>query len=312
MNVSPQVALYSVAAGLSVFTLTLYFYSTYTAHLAERIAGLRERRVETSSFAFRVLRPFATFFGHWVSMLLNKLEGAGRGALSSYPLWLRLKLQRVLTSAGRPEGLTADEFLGLVCFSVLAWTALGIALGALLHWSVPVLAALGIGLAHPLLWLRRKLHRRRQQVRKLLPYALDLLTLSVEAGLDFVSALGLIAEKLKGTALGAEFEEMLRSLRLGKSRRDSLRDLADRMDMPEIVTFATSLIQADELGGSIDQVLRIQADQIRNERSNIGEKKAMEAPVKILFPLIAFIFPTVFIILFAPLGIRYLSRLFGL
>ena len=312
MTEAPQIALYSVAVGLSVFALSLYFYSTYTGYLADRIAALRERGGEAGSFAFRILRPFATFFGHWVSSLFNRLERAGGKSVSSYLLLLRVRVQRTLTSAGRPEGLTADEFLGLLCFSVAVWTGLGLALWALLHWSVFVLAGFAVGLAHPLLWLRRKLHRRRQQVRKLLPYALDLLTLSVEAGLDFVSALARIAEKLKGTALGLEFEEMLRALRLGKSRRESLRDLADRMDMPEVVAFATSLIQADELGGSIDQVLRIQADQIRIERSNIAEKKAMEAPVKILFPLIAFIFPTVFIILFAPLGIRHLSRLFGL
>jgi len=307
-----QITFYSFAAGLVTFTLAVYFYSTYTGYVAERLKALREPGGEPGSFVFRVLKPFAGFFAHLLSSFFHGPQPkAGAHTPASYMFWLRVRVQRMLVAAGSPEGLTADEFLGLVCFSVLAWTCVGVALWAVVGWSFLVLAGLLGGVAHPALWLRRKMHRRKQQVRKLLPYALDLLTLSVEAGLDFVSALGRIALKLRGTPLGDEFEEMLRVIRLGKSRREALQDLAERMNMPEVVAFTTSLIQADELGASIDQVLRIQAEQLRNERYNLAEKKAMEAPVKILFPLIAFIFPTVFIILFAPIGISYLSRLFG-
>ena len=144
-----------------------------------------------------------------------------------------------------------------------------------------------------------------------MPYALDLLTLSVEAGLDFTSALARIVPKLEGTALAQEFGELLRAIRLGKTRSEALRDMADRMGMAEVTSFTSSLVQADELGADLGPVLRVLAEQMRNDRANRAEKKAMEAPVKILFPLIAFIFPTVFIIIFAPMGINYLSKLFG-
>jgi len=117
--------------------------------------------------------------------------------------------------------------------------------------------------------------------------------------------------KLAGTALSVEFGELLRQIRLGRSRAEALRDFADRVDMPEIVSFTSSLIQAEELGAGIGGVLRTQAEQMRNDRSNRAEKKAMEAPVKILFPLIAFIFPTVFIIIFAPMAMSYLAHFFG-
>ena len=148
-------------------------------------------------------------------------------------------------------------------------------------------------------------------MRRLMPYTLDLLTLSVEAGLDFTAALARIVPKLEGTALSEEFGELLRAIRLGRARSEALRDMADRVSMAELTSFTSSLVQADELGADLGPVLRVLADQMRNDRSNRAEKKAMEAPVKILFPLIAFIFPTVFIIIFAPIGIEYLSKLFG-
>ena len=162
----------------------------------------------------------------------------------------------------------------------------------------------------PFAWLRKRLNRRRSAVRKLLPYALDLLTLSVEAGLDFTSALARLVPKLGDNPLAFELGEMLRAIRLGRSRSGSLRDLADRMAMTEVTSVTSSLIQADELGADLGPVLRVLSDQMRADRSNRAEKKAMEAPVKLLFPLIVFIFPTVFLILFSGIGIEYLKKLF--
>ncbi len=227
--------------------------------------------------------------------------------IGSGSTWLSCKP----SGAGSPEGLTADEFLGLCWLSLLVWTGLGLLALAGTGWSFPLFAAIVVGLAHPHLWLRRTVSRRREQIRKLLPFALDLLTLSVEAGLDFTAALARLTPKLEGSALAEEFGELLRQVRLGKSRSEALRDMSDRVNMAEVTSFASSLIQAEELGADLGPVLRVQSDQMRQERSNRAEKKAMEAPVKILFPLIAFIFPTVFIILFSPIGIKYLRHLFG-
>lgn len=304
--------LYSVAAGLSVFSLVLYFYSTYREYLAEHVAAAAEIGGEATSFAFRILKPFARFFGRVLSAVFVQMEkSVVGGGIASYLLSFRLKLQRWLVSAGRPEGLTADEYLGLACFSVLVWGGIGLAAWLASGWGFFILAGFVVGIAHPATWLRRKLYRRQNEIRKLLPYALDLLTLSVEAGLDFTSALARLVPKMKGAALAEEFHELLRVIRLGRSRRDALRDMSERLNMPEVTSFTSSLVQADELGASIGNVLRVQCDQMRSDRANRAEKKAMEAPVKILFPLIAFIFPTVFIILFAPIGIGYLAKLFG-
>jgi len=315
---SPEVQeiVYAAAAGLCAFAGLLFLGSVYSDYVLERRAMPRRQEgggPKGSSFMFRAMRPFARFFGHLVSSAAARLqERFGEGGPAGHLMRLRLRLQRTLTAAGSPEGLSADEMLGLVCFSVLAWGALGALLGLALGSSLPVPVALLVGAAQPLMWLRRTLERRRRSIRKLLPFALDLLTLSVEAGLDFSSALARLVPKLGSAPLAFELRQMLRDMRLGKSRPDALRELADRLHMPEVAGFTGSMIQAEELGADLGPVLRVQAEQMRNDRSNRAEKKAMEAPVKILFPLIAFIFPTVFLILFGGIGMRYLARIFGL
>ncbi len=316
MGSASQELVYSAAAGLCVFGVALYFGSVYRDYALERLARGGETG-EAGSFTFRVLKPFARFFGHLISSAAVRMRVrlGGRAPLpadapADHFTRMRLALQRLLVAAGSPEGLTADEMLGLGCFSAVAWTCLGALMWALTGASFPVLVGLVIGVLQPVVWLRRRLARRRREIRKLLPYSLDLLTLSVEAGLDFTSALGRLVPKLAGSALAAELGEMLRAIRLGKPRSEALREMADRVAMGEVASFAVSLIQADELGSDLGPVLRIQAEQMRSDRANRAEKKAMEAPVKILFPLIVFIFPTVFLIIFSGIGIEYLKRLF--
>ncbi|MFW6457677.1 MAG: type II secretion system F family protein [Planctomycetota bacterium] len=309
----PRVTLYTVAMGLSVTTFTLYCYSLYAEFKASQTRDeMAEEWQGSGSFVFAILKPLARFSGHLVSSALNRLRDRyGEEGVLRHVGRARLKLQRSLTTAGNPEGLTGDLMLGLWCVSLLGWSGAGIMGTLATGMSFFVLCGVILGLVHPYLWLRGKMKARQQEVRRLLPYALDLLTLSVEAGLDFTAALERMLPKLGDSALADEFGESLRKIRLGRSRAEALREMADRLKMPEITMLCNSLLQADELGSDLGPVLRMLSDQTREERSNRAEKKAMEAPVKILFPLIAFIFPTVFIILFAPVGIRYLNDMFG-
>ncbi|MFP4176116.1 MAG: type II secretion system F family protein [Candidatus Brocadiia bacterium] len=309
----PQVPLYSIAVGLSVFTFSLYLYSLYSGFRAYQQD--REEGAETptdGSALLGIIRPLARFFGHLISSALNRLRAkyGDEGLIRQLTRW-RVAIQRSLVKAGNPDNLSADEMLGVGCVSILIWTLLGGLLGLAGEMFFPLFVAFIVGAVHPWLWLRKKITQRQNEMRRLLPYALDLLTLSVEAGLDFTAALDRIVPKLGDSALAVEFRETLRKIRLGRSRADALREMAGRVDMPEMTTFCNSLLQAEELGADLGPVLRLLADQTREDRSNRAEKKAMEAPVKILFPLIAFIFPTVFIILFAPVGINYLQQIFG-
>ena len=162
----------------------------------------------------------------------------------------------------------------------------------------------------PLFWLRRALKTRHTAIIRALPFVLDLLTLSVEAGMDFMSALQRNCEHRRLDPLNEELIRMTREIQVGIPRRIALRNMAQRVDLADLRSVAHGLIQADELGVSIGAILRIQSDQMRSRRFDRAEKLANEAPVKMLAPLMLFIFPAVFIILLAPILRETLGQLF--
>jgi tight adherence protein C len=152
----------------------------------------------------------------------------------------------------------------------------------------------------PPMWLSKAVRARHKEIEVGLPFTLDLLTLSVEAGLDFMTAIKRIIDRRSLDALNEELIRMFREVQLGKTRREALRDMADRVGQADLRTVTHSLVQADELGVSIGAILRIQSDQMRTRRFLNAEKAANEAPVKMLFPLIGFIFPAVLLVLLGP------------
>jgi tight adherence protein C len=151
----------------------------------------------------------------------------------------------------------------------------------------------------PTLWLSSQIRRRQTEIVKALPDALDLLTISVEAGLGFDAALSKVAEKWDNE-LSLAFNRVIQEIRVGKLRREALRDMAENMDVPDVTSFVAAIIQADQLGVSISKVLRIQSEQMRIRRRQRAEEKAHQAPVKMLFPMVFLIFPALFIILLGP------------
>ncbi len=207
-----------------------------------------------------------------------------------------------------PELLGLYLVFGII---VLGLSVLGYAF-ALGHWAggttVLCLPLVVLGILMPWIWLRDCEKRRKQLIRNALPYALDLLTLSVEAGLDFTAALARIIRRQPDTPLSQELGETLRQVQIGVPRAEALRDLHERIVMEEIFSVTSALIQADELGASLGPILRIQADQFRIRRSQAAEKAAMEAPVKLLFPLICFFFPATFIMIFGPVFLQFVIR----
>ncbi len=212
------------------------------------------------------------------------------------------KTRRKLITAGEPSQLKPEE--------VMAMQELGFALG--LIFGIIILDFAGssllyapifglIGLWYPQQWLNDLIGKRHFAITRALPYNLDLLTLSVEAGLDFTGALNKVVEKGKGGPLRDEFLLVIKQLKMGKTREEALKSLIARVDLPALTSFVSALIQADRMGTSLGKVLRIQSTQLRIERTQRAEKLANEAPVKMLFPLIACIFPTVFLVLFGPI-----------
>jgi len=224
------------------------------------------------------------------------------------------KVNKRIVSAGGLDGLKAEEVLTLQELALVFFTILGIVVTNFLrsdldiqvgYWLVGLFALLGF--YYPKIWVRDQVKKRQFKIIRELPYNLDLLTLSVEAGLDFQAAVGTVVKKGKQGPLVEEMDLMLKELRIGKTRQVALREMADRVALPALSQFVAALIQADRMGTSLGKILRIQSTQMRIERTQRAEKLANEAPVKMLFPLIACIFPTVFMILFGPIVYQFMS-----
>jgi tight adherence protein C len=215
--------------------------------------------------------------------------------------WLE-RIELVSKKAGRPLELKPAEIFALSELGALVSLSAGIFLSLLLglSWASSILFLL-LGALYPFIWLRDKVRARHHAITRALPYDLDLLTLSVEAGLDFAAALGKVVEKGRKGPLADELSITLKELKLGKTREEALRNLAGRVDLPTLTSFVQALLQADKMGTPLGKILRILSTQMRVDRTQRAEKLANEAPVKLLFPLIFFIFPTVFLIIFAPI-----------
>jgi tight adherence protein C len=239
----------------------------------------------------------------WARHLLRRLAGALDVHLPGAYLE---RLAAALVRAGEPHRLGARELVAVQVAGGAAGLLVG---GALALAGAPPLLApalLLLGALLPLQWLRDRVRTRQRAIVRALPYTLDLLTLSVEAGLDFAAGIARVVERGRPGPLRDELALVQRQLRLGKTREDALRALMDRVAVPGVSSFVRAVIQADRMGTRLGGVLRIQSSQLRQERSMRAEKLAAEAPVKMLFPLLACIFPTVFLILFGPILFAFL------
>jgi tight adherence protein C len=170
-----------------------------------------------------------------------------------------------------------------------------------------LLAAVG-GYALPQFILSKRVHARQEDILLNLPYSIDILSISVEAGMGFDAGVGYTMRKIKGP-LAEEFAKTLNEIRLGKPRLEALEDLGNRTGVEELKTFITAVVHASRLGGSITNTLRIQADSIRVRRRQRAQERAMKAPVKMVFPLVLFIFPALFVVILGPAGISIWQQL---
>jgi tight adherence protein C len=224
---------------------------------------------------------------------------------------LRLNLQM----AGNPGGITPVMFVGL---RVVLALVLGGIISVLTFRTMELPQALlysavgfALGYMLPVMWLGRRITARKKAITKALPDALDLLCISVEAGLAFDLALQRVADKWDDE-LSREFRRVLKDMQLGRSRREALKDLADRTGVDDVQTFTAAVIQADQLGVSMSKILRIQSDQMRVRRRQRAEELAQQAPIKMLFPMVFLIFPALFVVILGPAVPRIFSSFSGL
>ena len=219
---------------------------------------------------------------------------------------------RRLHSAGLGRRFTPTSFLAAKGFLGAAGIFLGVVFGTSLGGPAAGFAlalVLGaVGFIGPGMLLTMRTRARREELRAQLPDSLDLLAVSVEAGLGFDGAITKLTEHTQG-ALPEEFQLTLNEMRIGESRHDALKKLAERAAAPEIAHFSRAIIQADQLGISLGRILRIQAGDTRLKRQLLAEEKAMKAPIKMLFPTVLFIFPAMFIVVLGPAFLN-LSKIF--
>lgn len=218
--------------------------------------------------------------------------------------------ERRLQRTGVSYLLTAEQFVALQIFMailtpILVWICL-----LSLKESLPlaIIIAPLLGFLFPNVWLSDTRKRRELAVIRAMPVYLDFITMCVEAGLNLSGALAQAMEKAPPGPLRNEFSIVLRDLRSGVTRADALRRMADRLDITEVNSFVSAIIQAERMGASLATVLRVQADQRRNERFQRAEKLAMEAPIKLVGPLIMFIFPVTFIVLAFPIVMKFIGE----
>ena len=254
----------------------------------------------------------APFFDRTIRPLAQKLSGAVQKITSPKQT---NRTERRLSMAGNPGGLSTTDFLGLK-----AVVAIGMAIAMFFFFFVlarnpgfGIIATLGggaLGFFLPEFWLKRRIKARQKAILLAIPDTLDLLTISVRAGLGFDAALGKVVEKTQGP-LADEFRRALAELRVGKARRDALRDMVARTDVPALTNFIGAIIQAEQLGVSISKVLQVQSEQLRIERRQRAEEMAAKAPIKMLFPLVGCIFPSLFIVILGPAMILIAVNLGG-
>lgn len=241
---------------------------------------------------FRIAWPLIRLIVHYLGPLLSR----------DY----RIKIQEKLRTAGQDFVVGPEQYFAACVISAILFAIIvSIMMSMLDAWSFQVTMVSGVlGFFYPKLWLGDHTKKRQKEILRALPFYLDIITLSVEAGANLGGAFKQAVDKGPEGPLKHEFNRMLREMRAGKSRSESLRSMADRVDMSSMNSLVSSLIQAEQMGTSLGPVLRINADQRRLERFQRAEKLAMEAPVKLLGPLIIFIFPTTFIVLFFILMVK--------
>jgi tight adherence protein C len=289
---------FALIAGAGVF---LVFYSLVRARAVDPVQA---RLTQLGSMQARTLEELELqqpFFERTIRPLALRLSGIGLRFTSTKK---QGRTEQRLAMAGNPGNLRTVDFLGMkvVVAGATAGVVLllfGVVAGDFAFGIIAGAVSAVIGFFAPDFWLSRRIKKRQKAILLAIPDTLDLLTISVRAGLGFDAALGKVVEKTQ-SPLADEFQRTLAEIRVGKTRKEALRDVVGRTQVPALTTFIGAIIQAEQLGVSISKVLQVQSEQLRIERRQRAEEMAAKAPIKMLFPLVGCIFPSMFIVILGP------------
>lgn len=276
-----------------------------------RLADASQRGEVVSLEDIELQQPFSE------RVLIPFIKRIGEFSARFTPQNLITETTRKLELGGNPGRIDAATFLAsrFVVAVVFGGLLLLIGIFSATPWPLGRIVLVvtifsAIGFFFPQLWLQGRINRRQDEVRKAMPDALDLLTICVEAGLGFDAAMSKVGEKWENE-LSLMFTRCIREVQLGKPQREALRDMADRLGLPELTSFVAAVIQSQILGVSLAKVLRIQSDQMRVKRRQRAEELAHQAPVKMIIPMALLTFPSIMIILLAPAGFQIAATFTG-
>ena len=303
MVIASAIALFGVAVYMLITGLTVKQREIATTLGKAKRYGTRDQReIETRrSVNDRLVGP-----------LTGKLAGVTQRVL---PKSDTNEIHGRLMAAGLSRSMSPQMYLALKGGLVAAALGIGgiVALSGIVPHIMGMLVALGGGalcFIAPDFYINGRIRARREEMRSDLPNVLDLLCVSVEAGLGFDAAVAKLSERMVGPLVD-EFGLVLHEMRIGESRSAALKSLSDRVDVPEVAQFCRAIIQADQLGIALSRILRVQSHDMRIRRQLAAEEKAMKAPVKMLFPTVVFIFPSMFVVALGPAALNLMKTFSG-
>lgn len=281
--------------GIAVFIITITIFQDEGSYqVQEKLEDAEsDKKIDYSQYGI-ILKVSRPFFKRYVTPIVSSMKNKK---------WMKEKYKRKIAGAGLTDVINPEEFFSFKLFLILGFPIAFVIAREFTEsdWSfayIPIVAI--VGYFYPDIWINGRIEQRKNEVLMNMPFCVDLLALSVEAGLDFAAAMTKVTQKAPRNALVDEFEIFLKETRVGASRAEALRNLSWRMDMVQMSSFCATLIAADSVGANIAPILKALSEEIRQKKSAEVEKKGATAATKILFPMMIFIMPAVGIMIMGP------------
>ena len=285
--------------GIAVFIVAKTIFQDEDQYQAsEKLDDSKGEDIGKHGVILKFSRPFfRRYFTPIISGMKNKKA-------------IKEKYKRPLASAGLTNVMTPEDFYSFKLFLILGFPVVFLIAKVFTEadWSLSLVPIVGmVGYFYPNIWMSGKIEARQKEIIMNMPFGVDMLALSVEAGLDFIAAMAKVNEKAKANALSDEFEIVIREIRIGASRAEALRNMAWRVDLIQVSSFCATLIAADSVGASIGPILKALALEIRQKKSAEIEKAGATAATKILFPMMFLIIPAVLVVVFSPIVLEMIN-----
>ena len=289
-----------ILIGITVFAISRMIFADEDSYKVVEQIGQSDEKAKRASYAQHgiVLKYSRPFFKRYITPVVQSMKNKQK---------IKQRYKRRLASAGLTDVITPEDFLSFKIFLILGFPIVFMAVRLFLEetWPlsyIPVIACLGF--FYPDIWMSGKIKQRKREVIMFMPFSVDMLALSVEAGLDFIAAITKVVTKARPSALNDEFKILIKEIKIGASRAESLRNMAWRIDLIQMSSFCATLIAADSVGASIGPILKALSKEIRQKRSSDIEKAGATAATKILFPMLFLIVPAVLIMVGAPIALQ--------